>query len=158
MSVLTRNGYTVDKENFNPARGGLGKGQSYIEELTVTPKTFYPDDLPNPFEVFVELHDTVAVARYWAKEKLGPAEVFDGRVDCAPRLVFSGELRSAIQIEAVQRSLDKLQKDGGGVLCLPTGTGKTVIALYIACTIKVKTLIVVHKQLLRILYKTAEHA
>ena len=150
MSMLTRNGHIVYKENLD---------QSYIEELTVAPKTFYPDDLPNPFEVFVELHDhTVAVPRYWAKEKLGPAEVFDGRVDCAPRLVFSGELRSAIQIEAVQRSLDKLQKDGGGVLCLPTGTGKTVIALYIACTIKVKTLIVVHKQLLRILYKTAEHA
>ena len=140
MSVLTKNGYIVDKENFD---------QSYVEELTVTPDTFYPDDLPNPFEVFVELHDhTVAVPRYWAKEKFGPAEVFDGRVDYAPRLVFNGKLRSAIQKEAVQRSLDKLQKDGGGVLCLPTGTGKTIIALHIACTIKAKTLIVVHKQLL----------
>ena len=137
MSVLTRNGYIIDKENLN------------TEELTVTPKIFYPDDLPNPFEVFAELQDhTVAVPRYWAKERFGPAEVFDGRVDCAPRLVFRGELRSAIQIEAVRRSLDKLHKDGGGVLCLPTGTGKTIIALHIACTIKAKTLIVVHKQLL----------
>lgn len=101
------------------------------EKPTVTPKIFYPDDLPNPFEVFAELQDhTVAVPRYWAKERLGPAEVFDGRVDCAPRLVFCGELRelqSAIQIEAVQKSLDILQNDGGGVLCLPTGTGKTVV-------------------------------
>ena len=140
MSVITRSGYVVDKENLN---------QSHIEELTVTPKTFYSDDLPNPFEVFVELQDhTVAVPRYWAKEKFGLAEVFDGRVDCAPRLVFNGELRSVVQKEAVRKSLDKLQNDGGGVLCLPTGTGKTVIALYIACAIKVKTLIVVHKQLL----------
>ena len=140
MFALSRNGYIVDKENLD---------QSYIEELTVTPNTFYPDDLPNPFEVFAELHDhTVAVPRYWAKERFSPAEVFDGRVDRAPGLVFDGELRSVIQKEAVQKSLDKLQNDGGGVLCLPTGTGKTVIALYIACTIKVKTLIVVHKQLL----------
>ena len=140
MSIITKNGYIVDKENLD---------QSYIEELTVTPNTFYPDDLPNPFEVFAKLQDhTVAVPRYWAKERLGPAGIFDGRVDRAPGLVFSGELRSAIQKEAVQRSLDKLQKDGGGVLCLPTGTGKTVIALYIACTIKVKTLVVMHKRLL----------
>lgn len=137
MSVITRSGYIVDKENIE------------LEELIVTPKTFYQDDIPNPFEVFAKLHNnTIAVPRYWAKERLGPAEVFDGRVDYASRLVFNGELRSAVQKEAVQRSLDILQNDGGGVLCLPTGTGKTVIALYITCTIKVKTLIVVHKQLL----------
>ena len=140
MSALSRNGYIVDKKNLD---------QSCVEELTVTPKTFYSENLSNSFEAFVGLHNhTVAVPRYWAKERFGPAEVFDGRVDCTPRLVFNGELRSIIQKEAVRRSLDKLQNDGGGVLCLPTGTGKTVIALYIACAIKVKTLIVVHKQLL----------
>ena len=137
MTMLTRNGYLVYEGDLD------------TRELTVTPKTFYPDDQPNTFEVFAILqNNTVAVPRYWAKEKFGPAEVFDGRVDCAPRLVFRGELRSAIQKEAVRRSLHKLQKDGGGVLCLPTGTGKTIIALCIACTMKVKTLIVVHKQLL----------
>ena len=68
--MLTRSGYVVDKKYFV---------QSHMEELTVTPKTFYSEDLPNPFEVFApfqrgsgqkELHDdTVAVPRYHFAER-----------------------------------------------------------------------------------------
>jgi superfamily II DNA or RNA helicase len=36
----------------------------------------------------------------------------------------------------------------GGIICLPCGSGKTVMGLYLHCHYKVKTLIVVHKSFL----------
>ena len=138
--IVTRNGYIIDAQEF---------GCPEEEELTVTPKAFDPDEPARPFSVFARLQDgTVAVPRYWAQERFGPAERFVGRIDIAPNLIFDGNLRSAVQREAVSKSIDVLQKEGGGVLCLPTGTGKTVIALNIACELGVKTLVVVNKQFL----------
>lgn len=60
----------------------------------------------------------------------------------APRLSFEG-----VQREAVAKSIQQLQIHGG-VLSVATGVGKTVMALCVACTMKTKTLIVVHKQFL----------
>jgi len=37
---------------------------------------------------------------------------------------------------------------GGGILSIPPGKGKTIIALYLACLLKVKTLVIVHKSFL----------
>lgn len=138
--VLTREGYIVE-------RGELT--QEDIEELTVTPEAFDPSEPPSSFEVFAELNDcTVALPRHWASKRFGHAEEFLGNVHDAPDLSFEGELRSELQKEAAKVSVEKLRTDGGGVLCLPTGTGKTVIALNVVCTLKVKTLIIVHKRFL----------
>ena len=44
--------------------------------------------------------------------------------------------------------IKKMNEKDGGVLSLACGKGKTVIALYIACILKVKTLVIVHKSFL----------
>lgn len=140
MGVLTREGYILKRAELT---------QEDVQELTVTPKAFDPSEPSSPFEVFAELDDrTVAVPRYWAQDRFGRANEFIGSVHSASNLVFEGELKPGLQEEAARASIDKLGRDGGGVLCLPTGTGKTVIALHIACTLKVKTLIIVHKRFL----------
>ena len=116
MSVLTRNGYTVYKEDLT---------ESDIDELTVTPKIFYPDELPRTFEVFLDNDDgTVAVPRYWGESKFGRADKFYGDVHDADNLVFEGTLRSECQKQAAFSSVDQLQNSGGGVLCARTGMGK----------------------------------
>ena len=53
---------------------------------------------------------------------------------------------------SVQKALETFNKypefGGGGILNLPPGYGKTTVSLYILCELKVKTLIIVHKEFL----------
>ncbi len=141
MSLLTRHGYIVNYDDFGP---------EHRRELTVTPK---PNPMFNPkpesFTVYDDRFDgTVSVPRYWGEEHFGESGRMFGHVEAAEGLVFNGELRSEVQRQAVNASLEQLEKHGGGVLSLPTGVGKTVIALHIACRLRLKTLVVVHKTFL----------
>lgn len=67
-----------------------------------------------------------------------------------PRMQFRGGLRADLDqpaaVEAVMRSL---RATGGGVLSLRTGGGKTCVALYIAAQLGLKTVVLVHKDVLR---------
>mmetsp|Transcript_7064 Transcript_7064/g.20682 ORF Transcript_7064/g.20682 Transcript_7064/m.20682 type:complete len:427 (+) Transcript_7064:1900-3180(+) len=141
MSFLTREGYVVELCNFE---------QYHREELTVTQEVspFY-NNKAQTFKVFYERDDcTVAVPRYWGIEHFGKPKALFGRTQENSNLTFRGELRSDIQQKAVDASLSQLSNHGGGVLSLCTGAGKTVMALYIACSLKLKTLVVVHKTFL----------
>ena len=140
MSVLTRNGYIVSENDFT---------EEHINELTViADKTPYYDDA-KPFSVFENRNDgTIAIPRYWGEDKFGNAKKLFGHTESSNNLVFKGSLRSDLQQEAVDNSIKQLKTHGGGVLSLFTGCGKTTISLYIACVLKLKTLVVVHKQFL----------
>jgi len=139
MSLLTRDGYVVDSDDF-----------VHHEELTVTPETnpLFNKDVQS-FTVFEDRKDgTTVVPRYWGEKTFGPPRKTFGYVEKSPRLIFKGELRSDLQREAVEKSLDQLSRHGGGVLSLFTGCGKTIVALYVACSLGLKTFVVVHKQFL----------
>ena len=140
MSVLTRNGYTVHADDFT---------EQDIDELTVTPIAYLEDEPLQTFEVFREQDDgTIVVPRYWGENKFGIPYEFHGEVDYVKNLQFIGTLRSERQKEAARLSIEQLRERGGGVLSLVCGAGKTVIALYAACALKLKTLVVVNKSFL----------
>lgn len=61
---------------------------------------------------------------------------------------FRGQLLQK-QESVCSAAIDHMSKRFGGMLCLPTGFGKTVVALYLISMMKVKTLIVVHKDFLK---------
>ena len=48
----------------------------------------------------------------------------------------------------VEKYLEVANDIGGGIISVPCGYGKTVIGLYLASVLKVKTLVVVHKEFL----------
>jgi superfamily II DNA or RNA helicase len=48
----------------------------------------------------------------------------------------------------MEKVLPHLKENDGGVLCLPCAAGKTVLSLYIASVLKLKTLVIVHKTFL----------
>ena len=55
MSILTRKGYVVHREDLDEAD---------VDELTVTPETYIPDEPLRTFELFLEQDDgTVVVPR-----------------------------------------------------------------------------------------------
>ena len=67
----------------------------------------------------------------------------------ASRICFTGKLRNETsQIEAHEKGVESLTRVGGGVLSLPCGFGKTAVSLSIASHFKVRTMIIVHKEVL----------
>jgi len=60
---------------------------------------------------------------------------------------FNGQLRD-YQIPICKSIYEHVVKYGGGLLSVPCGRGKTSMAIYTACQLKEKTLVIVHKSFL----------
>lgn len=101
---------------------------------------------PPSFRVYRTSKANVCVPRYY---KISPKPE-DKRP--APQQIsarFTGQLRdSTSQNEAHDTVVKAMRTTGGGILSLPCGYGKTTVALAVACTMKVRTMIVVHKEFL----------
>ena len=144
-SLLTRNGYIYPEDSPEIKR-----------ELTVRPQTNAlgssgPGFGPS-FKVFrqVKGEKTLVVPRYYGSGRFG-APTRDTRPACAgaPGIVFTGRLRDATrQPEAFAAGTKAFEETGGGVLSLPCGFGKTTVALALSAQLKVRTMIVVHKEFL----------
>lgn len=121
-------------------------------ELTVRPVTNEAIGIPAPsfkvFRVGPTKDAPLLVPRYWARERFGPPSQ-DSRkppVSCG-NLNFVGKLRER-QPEAFAAGVKAFEEHGGGVLSLAPGQGKTCMALAFSAHLKLRTLIVVHKEFL----------
>lgn len=111
--------------------------ESLKRELTVRPKENAIGLRPPAFKVYRELPGgRLQIPRFF---KDGDTRIFHRGDDASPQ--FVGTLRPH-QKEALAAF------KGNGVLCLPCGYGKTATSLAMACKLKRKTLIVVHKEFL----------
>lgn len=142
--MLTRGGFIIHKSQLDN-----NKIEWLKKELTVTPEqpgnSFATLD---SFPVFRESESRFRIPRHFGIEH------FDLKVNKIPNGVdidipFNGELKeSTNQPQAAQCAIDHIKSKGGGILSLPTGYGKTCVSLYILSQLKVKTLIIVHKDFL----------
>jgi len=134
---LSRNGIWI--ENCGP---------EIKKELTVRPVENGMGITPPSFKVFRTEGKNVLAPRYWGSEKFGRPST-DSRTtpECALRINFTGKLRER-QPEAFAAGLKSFKEHGGGVLSLAPGQGKTCLALAFAADLKLRTLIVVHKEFL----------
>jgi superfamily II DNA or RNA helicase len=88
----------------------------------------------------------IIVPRYYGICKFGKPleEEFDAEeID----LAFTQTLRE-IQTAVCDKCIKYIKRNGGGLLSVPCGFGKTVCAIYIAYRLGLKTLVVVHKSFL----------
>ena len=138
--TLSRNGILIQNS------------QEIKKELTVRPVTNEAIGIPAPsFKVFrigPTKDSPLLVPRYWALERFGPPSQ-DSRkppVSCGS-LNFVGKLRER-QPEAFAAGIKAFEEHGGGVLSLAPGQGKTCMALAFSAHLKLRTLIVVHKEFL----------
>lgn len=120
-------------------------------ELTVRPILTVEFQKPKAFPVYEMAPPYLIVPRAWGIRRFGDAP-YHGRmgvpatVDRAPSFQLDA---SRSQPDAVRAVLDALvPPHAGGLLCLYTGAGKTVIANWIISELRTKTLIVVHKTFL----------
>ncbi len=143
-SKLTHRGYLIRKSEISSDE------LQYIKsKLTV--KAFLGDFDDNneteEFEVFHEKKNSIIVPRYWGIKKFGsPAKIdFHGETR---HFNFNSVLRD-YQIDIVNTCYEKIISNGGGLLSVGCGRGKTVMAINLAQKLQAKTLVVVHKTFLQ---------
>lgn len=113
------------------------------QKLTVTPEVNKDYGLSTSYAVYQVTKNYILVPRNFYKV---PNTLAEGEAIHVP---FTGQLKeSTNQIEAAASVLGGLKDQGSGILSLPTGYGKTTVALYVLSKMSVKTLIVVHKEFL----------
>jgi hypothetical protein len=83
----------------------------------------------------------VSVPRYYGIRTFGPPSVY-GDPDKMNRVKFQGKLRE-YQKKPVSSALDLLQEFYGAIITGDCGIGKTAMAIYVACMLQMKTMVVV---------------
>lgn len=131
---LSQKGYTIPKDLLTVA-----KQEELKRNLTFAPHVTYGE--PKKFYAYRE-----SPTKYYVPRSYGISHY--GEVPCPLRgkpvdFSFSGELREN-QMEAI-RAFMKVKH---GLLELPCGFGKTILALHLIYLLKVKTIVIVHKEFL----------
>ena len=147
-TILTKDGYLLVKEHFKESELNMIK-----RELTVSPSNVFSmgkkskkdDDMT--FEIFRENEEYLSIPKFYGIKKIGEAEKNDEFLGDKIKIEFKGGLRPN-QENLVNETLEHLLKYDGGGICVGCGAGKTVMAIYIAHILKVKTLVIVHKSFL----------
>ena len=135
-----KQGYTIYKECLEPS------DLKFIRDsLTVAPYIPKSPVQPEPFPVYKEGHSKIYMPRYFGYEHFGePDEIRISSGDDT-NMVFNGKLRP-YQVEVVDAFFKAIKEGkGGGLLDIPCGFGKTAMGIYIACKLKKKCLVIVHK-------------
>jgi superfamily II DNA or RNA helicase len=140
---ITNDGTYIMKNSFEIDELDILK-----KELNILPKVTndFAIEKNEPFDIFLEGTDKLYIPKFYGLKK------FDNIKNTVTpnnplNFTFNGDLRD-YQKEIVNIVLPKIKKDGGGLLSVPTGRGKTVLGLYLATQLKCRTLIIVHKEFL----------
>lgn len=149
-SALTNRGFSVLKSEYTDQQLGRWK-----EALTVRP--FVNSDYgppPPSFKVFLESPRKLYFPKHYAVHKVGEPEHVKHCEGEECEFEFAGEMRKA-QLPVIKAFLDSCDTDQpyqkasrGGIISVPCGFGKTVLALYLAARLGRKTLVIVHKEFL----------
>ena len=140
MSYLGYRGYTVLKKDITAS-----EQEKIRNELTIAPKNQMPGFAKLPaYPIYRESQEKIYLPKWYGFDKFGPykKEKINSGEDV--NINFNGSVREE-QIPVVEAYM---KSKYGGLLELPCGFGKTVIALNIMSRIKKKTIIIVHKEFL----------
>lgn len=142
--ILNSNGYGLTKNNLKEKQLLQIK-----KKLHVKPKV--NDDYNKEvveFDVFRETEEVIYVPRFFGTKNFGEPD--SSSLDSYEKIniKFKGTLRDE-QIKIAEICINKAKEEGGGILQLPCGSGKTIIMIYIACMLGIKTLVITHKSFLQ---------
>jgi len=144
---ITRFGYIINKRSLSDDQLNIIK-----TDLTVKPFIMkaFAGRKDNSFKLYVENGDYIGIPKYYGLEKFGKPEINRLEVYLYPKqlMTFTGKLRPRQEI-IVKNILDGFNKHRGGLLIAQCGIGKTLLAIYIACALGLKTLFLVHKNFLK---------
>ena len=142
---LGQKGYTIYKDALT------FKEQEYIRNtLNVRPYIPKSPVQPSPFPVYRESAKKLYIPRYFGYENYGEPDEMRIESGIDINIQFKGKLRP-YQDDVVKKYVQVATENsmgGGGLLDIPCGYGKTIMALNIIYQMKKKTLVIVHKSFL----------
>lgn len=144
--MLNNKGFVIDKSNLSE-----NEISDLKTKLTISPIVgdYTPVHLVPKIKVYREGKKTIRVPRYFGIDNINPEPEINITNGIPIDVLFKGVLNDKIsQTEAANKALTHLKQIGNGILSLPTGYGKTTIALYIISKMKTRTMIIVHKHYL----------
>lgn len=143
-TYISHKGFVVQKEHLNE-----NDLKNIRKELTVTPylpETYKTQDIK--IKVYLESEKRIFLPKYYGLQKFGEPSHYIDDINSI-NIPFKGSLRGD-QLEPVDAFMkaahDPIKR--GGILNLQCAAGKTVMAIYIMCTLAKKTLVIVHKEFL----------
>ncbi|KAJ3347860.1 hypothetical protein GGF32_006505 [Allomyces javanicus] len=144
MKYLSKFGYRVDKADLSAAQVLAIKS-----DLTVRPVSDSEYGLPPSFRIYAETPSQYIVPTWYGIKTLGRPDKSFLALDVPSQTItdFRGQLRES-QVEPMDICLNYVRTNKRGVLCLPTGTGKTFCSLYLASKLGQRTLVIVNKRTL----------
>jgi superfamily II DNA or RNA helicase len=153
-SILSKNGYGILKSSLTE------KDIEHLKkDLTMVPRVNFDagtaknknsnstEDLT--FQLYSENDKRIYIPRYYGLQKYGAPSLCKLTGGADININFIGSLRE-VQQEPISNFL-KAAKDPlkmGGIISVPCGFGKTIMSLYIACSLKKKTIFISHKDFL----------
>jgi superfamily II DNA or RNA helicase len=147
VAKINRFGYIIAKQSLSDDEIAMIK-----TDLTVKP--FKPGKFglygPDPsFPVYVENGDYIGVPKYYGLEKFG--NVKSNRLETydypKQNMIFEKPLYDRQKV-IVDKVMLGMQNQRGGLLLAGCGSGKTNMAINVACQLGLKTLVIVHKEFL----------
>ena len=157
---LTHRGYTVRKDELTDVQLTAIRNDLRVTPLNPTKerllqqrKQWYPNedhtaDDDDSFNVYQENAAKLYLPPFYAVATFGKPDTNTLLTRGAPtNLLFHGTLRPQ-QLDVADRTVAHLNAHGGGILQLRCGFGKTIIALHLFARLKLKTLVLVHKEFL----------
>lgn len=146
-TYLGQKGYTIQKSSLS-----VEEQRWLRDELMVRPYLPKAPVQPPAFPVYRESASKIYVPRYFGVSTYGPADENRMPQGDSVSLEFKGDLRD-YQNKIVDAYLGCVSTGaggdgGGGLLEVPCGRGKTVIALNLLARLGRKTLVIVHKSFL----------
>lgn len=144
---LSSRGYVLLKSELTPQNI-----ETIKNELTISPKENKAVKIAKSEEVkivvFRENEHKLYIPRFYGIQKYGVPTKVELASGVAIDVPFQNELRD-YQKDIVNIYLNHVKSGvGGGILEVPCGRGKTIMALNILSQLKKKTLIIVHKEFL----------
>ena len=148
-TILTKRGYAIVKSRFS-----FKDLQSCKRALNVKP--FINEDFGGTaisFPIYLESYKKMYLPKHYGFEKFGEPDQIKIDKGFEIDLEFKGNLRDKQRpvVQAFLNSCDEgtfCTKSNGGIISVPCGWGKTIMALWLIAKLGRKALIVVHKEFL----------
>ena len=148
--ILTKRGYSFLKNEIN-----VKQLEKIKQQLNVKPNvnTDY-GPAPPGFKIYLESQSKLYIPKHFAFKEFGEPQHIKLNEGETRDFQFEGQLRDK-QIPVVSAFIDSCdttkpytKASRGGIISVPCGFGKTVIALYLLSEMRKKTLVIVHKEFL----------
>ena len=147
-SKITRFGYILNKKDISEEE--IIKLKSDLIVKPYKPGNYGKFAKDNSFPSYYENGDYLSIPKYFGIDKYGEPPINKINSTKFPQqdIKYTGKLRPKQQI-IVDKIFNGFDNGGGGLLIAGCGSGKTNMAIYIACKYKLKTLFVIHKGFLK---------